>query len=196
MLLPLKKIYIIAGPNGAGKTTASYTFLPEILGCKEFINADEIAKGLSPFNTESVAFRAGRLMLERIKYMITKGETFSFETTLSTKSYYALIKKAKYSGYRVTLLFFSLNSKEVAIKRVKNRVDEGGHDIPKKVIERRFDKGLRNLINRYIPIVDSWVLIDNSNEDFEFIANGSGNNVYISNPDKWAEVKQKSMTKN
>ena len=192
----MKKIYIIAGPNGAGKTTASYTFLPEILGCKEFINADEIAKGLSPFNTESVAFRAGRLMLERIKDLITKGETFSFETTLSTKSYYALIKKAKYSGYRVSLLFFYLNSKKIAIKRVKNRVDEGGHDIPKKVIERRFDNGLRNLINRYIPIVDSWVLIDNSNEDFEFIASGLGNNVYISNPDKWAEVKQKSMTKN
>ena len=192
----MKKIYIIAGPNGAGKTTVSYNFLPEILGCKEFINADEIARGLSPFNTESVAFRAGRLMLERIKDLIAKGETFSFETTLSTKSYYSLIKKAKYSGYRVTLLFVYLNSKEMAIKRVENRVAEGGHDIPKNVIERRFDNGLRNLINRYIPIVDSWVLLDNSNEDFEFIANGSGNNVYISNPDKWAEVKQKSMTKN
>lgn len=192
----MKKIYIIAGPNGAGKTTASHTFLPEILGCKEFINADEIARGLSPFNTDSVAFRAGRLMLERIKDLLAKGETFSFETTLSTKSYYALIKKAKCSGYRVTLLFVYLNSKEIAIKRVKNRVDEGGHDIPKKVIERRFDNGLRNLINRYISIVDSWVLLDNSNKDFELIANGSGNNVYIRNPDKWAEVKQKSMTKN
>ena len=184
-----QKIYIIAGPDGAGKTTASYTFLPEILGCKEFINADEIAKGLSPFNTESVAFRAGRLMLERIKDLIAKGEIFSFETTLSTKSYYALIKKAKCSGYRVSLLFFYLNSKEMAIERVKNRVSEGGHNIPKKVIERRFDNGLRNLINRYIPIVDSWVLLDNSNEDFELIAKGSGNNVYIRNPDKWAEVK-------
>ena len=192
----MKNIYIIAGPNGAGKTTASYTLLPEILGCKEFINADEIAKGLSPFNTESIAFRAGRLMLERIKDLITKGETFSFETTLSTKSYYALIKKAKYSGYRVDLLFVYLNSKEIAIKRVKNRVAEGGHNIPKKVIERRFDNGLINLINRYIPIVDSWVLLDNSNKDFELIANGSGNNVYIRNSDKWAEVKQKSMTKN
>ena len=134
-------------------------------------------------------------MLERIKDLITKGETFSFETTLSTKSYYSLIKKAKYSGYKVTLLFFSLNSKEIAIKRVKNRVYEGGHDIPKKVIERRFDNELRNLINRYIPIVDSWVLIDNSNEYFELIASGSGNNVYIRNPDKWAEAKRKSMTK-
>lgn len=104
----MKRLYIIAGCNGAGKTTASYTVLPEMLNCKEFVNADEIAKGLSPFNVDAVAVEAGRLMLNRIAMLLEKGETFSIETTLATRSYLNLVKKAQSLGYSVMLLFFGL----------------------------------------------------------------------------------------
>jgi predicted ABC-type ATPase len=187
----MKQLYIIAGPNGAGKTTASYTILPEIFDCYEFVNADEIAKGLSPFNPESVGLQAGRLMLNRIDELIKKEKTFAFETTLSTKSYHSLILRVKELGYEVILLFLCLNSKELAIRRVKTRVTEGGHNIPTDVIERRFENGLQNLFNRYVPIVDSWMLIDNSNEHFDFIAKGSKDEISIINSEKWIELKQK-----
>jgi len=106
----MKRLYIIAGPNGAGKTTASFTILPEILNCKEFVNADEIARGISPFNPERVSIKAGKLMLNRIKELISKGETFAFETTLSSKYFVALIKEAKGKNYEVVLLFLMLNT--------------------------------------------------------------------------------------
>lgn len=187
----MKKIYIIAGPNGAGKTTASYTILPEIFNCHEFVNADEIARGLSPFNPEGVGLLAGRLMLERINELIERGKTFAFETTLATKSYQSLIKRAQVLGYETILLFLYLNSTELAIRRVKTRVIEGGHNIPTDVIERRFENGLVNFFNRYIPIVDSWLLIDNSDEHFKFIAKGSKNEFDIDNPKKWNYLKEK-----
>jgi predicted ABC-type ATPase len=118
----MMKLYIIAGCNGAGKTTASYTLLPEILDCKEFVNADEIARGLSPFQPERVGIEAGRLMLERISKLMNTRENFAFETTLATKSYLALIERARHLGYQVTCLFFWLNSEELAISRVRTRV--------------------------------------------------------------------------
>ena len=119
-----KNLYIISGCNGAGKTTASYTVLPEILDCKEFVNADEIARGLSPFNPESVAIEAGRLMLLRIEYLLERGETFSIETTLATKSYISLVRRAQAKGYTVRLLFFWLNSPELALLRIAERVSK------------------------------------------------------------------------
>ena len=119
-----KNLYIISGCNGAGKTTASYTVLPEILDCKEFVNADEIARGLSPFNPESVAIEAGRLMLQRIEYLLERGETFSIETTLATKSYINLVRRAQAKGYTVRLLFFWLNSPELALLRIAERVSK------------------------------------------------------------------------
>ncbi|MDE6042961.1 MAG: zeta toxin family protein, partial [Muribaculaceae bacterium] len=125
-----KTLYIIAGCNGAGKTTASYSVLPQLLQCREFVNADEIAKGLSPFNPESVAIEAGRLMLERIESLISQNKTFAIETTLSTRSYSRLVKRAQSLGYEVTLLFFWLPSPEMAVERVAKRVREGGHNIP------------------------------------------------------------------
>jgi predicted ABC-type ATPase len=187
----MKKIYIIAGPNGAGKTTASFTILPEIFDCHEFVNADEIARGLSPFNPEGVGIQAGRLMLKRINELLEKGKTFAFETTLATKSYQSLIMQAQALGYEVILLFLALNSKELAIRRVKTRVIEGGHNIPTDVIERRFEHGLINLFNRYIPIVDSWLLIDNSDEHFSFIAKGLKNEIEIENTTTWNSLKEK-----
>jgi len=126
----MKNLYIISGCNGAGKTTASYTILPEILNCKEFVNADEIAKGLSPFTPENATIQAGRLMLEKINTLIKSDKDFAFETTLATKSYKKLVARAKENGYKVTLLFFWLRTPELALKRVEIRVKEGGHNIP------------------------------------------------------------------
>ena len=165
-----QNLYIIAGCNGAGKTTASYTILPEIIECKEFVNADEIAKGLSPFQPETVAFEAGRIMINRINELLKENESFGFETTLSTRSYKNKILKAKEQGYTVTLLFFWLNNIDLAKERVKTRVKEGGHNIPEKVIERRFIKGIINLFDLYLPIVDNVLLFDNSYGKHKLIA--------------------------
>ena len=148
-----KNLYIIAGCNGAGKTTASFTILPEILDCKEFVNADEIAKGLSPFQPEKVSFEAGRIMLNRIKDLIAEDVNFAFETTLATRSYKNRIIQAKEKGYRVTLLFFWLQNIELARERVKTRVLEGGHNIEPEVIARRYIRGIKNLFDIYLPIV-------------------------------------------
>ena len=165
-----KNLYIIAGCNGAGKTTASFTILPEIIECKEFVNADEIAKGLSPFQPEKVSFEAGRIMLNRINELLNENESFAFETTLSTKSYKNKILQAKKQGYSVTLLFFWLESIELAKERVEIRVKEGGHNIPKDVIERRFLKGIKNLFEIYLEIVDGTLIFDNSYGKHELIA--------------------------
>jgi len=167
-----KNLYIISGPNGAGKTTASYTVLPKILQCKEFVNADEIARGLSPFNPESVAIEAGRLMLKRICELLQKNESFSIETTLSTRSYYKLVDKAHSQGYEVTLLYFWLKSPEQAIERVAERVAKGGHNIPSDVVVRRYWEGLGNLFNIYMPIVDTWILVNNSETPRTIVATG------------------------
>lgn len=166
------QLYIIGGCNGAGKTTASYTVLPEILECREFVNADEIARGLSPFNPESVAVEAGRLMLRRISQLLLEGENFSIETTLSTRSYAKLIDRAHQQGYKIHLLYFWLSSPELAILRVAQRVSEGGHNIPEEVIRRRCKLGIKNLSKIFIPIVDDWYLYDNSNMDFICVAQG------------------------
>lgn len=159
-----KNLYIIAGCNGAGKTTASYTILPEILNCKEFVNADEIAKGLSPFQPEKVSFEAGRIMLNRIDDLLQKEVDFAFETTLSAKSYISIVKKAQNQGYFVTLIFFWLNSIELAKQRVKIRVNEGGHNIPEEVIERRYSRGIKNLFEIYLNKCNNVMLFDNSNK--------------------------------
>lgn len=165
-----KNLYIISGCNGAGKTTASFTILPEILDCREFVNADEIAKGLSPFQPEKVSFEAGRIMLNRINELLSENENFAFETTLATKSYKNKIIEAKAKGYRVTLLFFWLQNIDLAKERVKIRVSEGGHNIEPEVIERRFIKGIKNLFDIYLSIVDGALLFDNSEGKHELLA--------------------------
>lgn len=171
----MKHLYIIAGCNGAGKTTASNTILPKSLLVKEFVNADEIAKGLSPFNPEGVAIEAGRLMLKRIDELLTAGESFSIETTLATKSYINLVRKAHDRGYMVHLLFFWLNSVELAKSRVAARVASGGHNIPEMVIERRYKAGIKNLVNLFMNEVDIWVLYDNSDNQGKRLAFGGKN---------------------
>ena len=190
MMSKLSKLYIIAGCNGAGKTTASFTILPEILGCKEFINADEIAKGLSPFQPESVAVQAGRIMLARMDELLQKGETFAFETTLATKSYKQKIEWAQANGYEVTLLFFWLDSPNIAKERVAQRVAEGGHNIPLETIERRYYNGIANLFTIYIDMVDICYIFDNSEGRKELIAQKERHkDIVIYNNDKFSLIK-------
>ena len=189
----LPNLYIIAGCNGAGKTTASFTILPEMLNCKEFVNADSIAAGLSPFNPESVAVEAGRLMLSRIHELMIAGVDFAFETTLATRSYVSLVKKAQQVGYKVTLLFIWLDSPQVAIQRVADRVAEGGHNISEDVIVRRYRRGIFNLMNLYKPICDGWIIVNNKSVVPELIAKGtfSGENI-IENHYIWDTINAQS----
>ncbi|MBS1572691.1 MAG: zeta toxin family protein [Bacteroidetes bacterium] len=186
-----KNLYIIAGCNGAGKTTASFTILPEILECKEFVNADEIAKGLSPFQPEKVAFEAGRIMLNRIDELFKNEENFAFETTLATKTYKQKIQFAKQNGYNTTLLFFWLRNSELAKERVKIRVSEGGHNIPKDVIERRYLNEIKNLFDIYLEIVDQVLIFDNSEGKHILIAEKNiGEDIIIHYQLKFNELKQ------
>ena len=143
----------------------------EILDCKEFVNADEIAKGLSPFQPDKISFEAGRIMLNRINDLLNENETFAFETTLSTKSYKNKILEAKSKGYIVTLVFFWLQTIELAIERVKTRVSQGGHNIEKEIIIRRYKRGINNLFQIYLPIIDGAYIFDNSEGKHELIAN-------------------------
>ena len=185
-----KKLYIIAGCNGAGKTTASFTILPEILDCKEFVNADEIAKGLSPFQPEKVSFEAGRIMLNRIDELFEANENFAFETTLATKTYKQKIQKAQKKGYFTTLLFFWLKNPELAKERVELRVKEGGHNIPNDVIERRYKNGITNLFKIYFPIVDQILVFDNSEGKHELIAEKNlDEEINVLNETKFNELK-------
>lgn len=180
----------------AGKTTASFTILPEMLNCKEFVNADEIAKGLSPFQPESVSFQAGRIMLERIEELINISVDFAFETTLTTLSYINTIKLAKEKGYSVTLLFFWLNDVDLAIERVKLRVSEGGQNIPEETIRRRYFRGTNNLINKFIEVCDFWIVIDNSTKPFNFVAEGQGDvQIKIHDEAIWQLIKRQKDEK-
>ncbi|WP_293938191.1 zeta toxin family protein [Sphingobacterium sp. UBA5996] len=187
----MPNIYIISGCNGAGKTTASYTVLPEILDCREFVNADNIAAGISPFNPQSVAVSAGRIMLERIAELMKNKADFAFETTLSTRSYKNLVTDAQKMGYLVTVLYFWLDSPSLAIQRVKKRVENGGHNIPSDVIERRYNRGLENLFNIYIPICDRWLVFDNMDLIPEIIAQGDKFGEFVSNSEIWSTLKSK-----
>lgn len=183
-------LYIIAGCNGAGKTTASMSVLPDVLNCREFVNADEIAKGLSPFKPEEVAVEAGKLMLQRIDVLLSRGVTFAIETTLATRSYKNLITRAKQLGYEVILLFFWLSSPEMAEMRVAQRVAAGGHNIPKDIIHRRYWAGLRNLFEIFVPIVNLWSLYDNTKELKPVIER----NIVI-NPDLFIKIKESCQNK-
>jgi len=186
-----KSLYIISGCNGAGKTTASYTVLPEVLDCQEFVNADEIARGLSPFNPESVAIEAGRLMLQRIQELLKEEKTFSIETTLSTKSYKNLVQEAHAKGYKVKLIFFWLDTPETAINRVAQRVSEGGHNIPVETIVRRYYAGIINFFCIYMNYVDYWLLINNTTGDCEYVAEGGKDiDTVIFNDETFNKIKQ------
>lgn len=186
--MAIKNLYIIAGCNGAGKTTASFTILPRILNCEEFVNADEIAHGLSPFHPETVAVEAGRLMLKRIDELLNNEVSFSIETTLATKSYASLVKNAHRKGYKVNLLFFWIDSPEMAVERVAKRVREGGHNIPTDVILRRYTAGIKNFFNIYKDIVDYWILVDNATNPRQIIAEQDFGSINIFDKIKYKKI--------
>lgn len=185
-----KRLYIIGGCNGAGKTTASFNILPDILDCKEYVNADEIARGISPFQPDKVAIESGRIMLHRIAELLEQGEDFAFETTLSTRSFAGTIERARAKGYSITLIYFWLESTDLAIKRVQTRVEEGGHNIPIDTIVRRYYGGLKNLFDLYQNICDLILLYDNSKSRPELIFEKSnGNSDIIYNNEKFKQIK-------
>ena len=175
----MPKLYIIAGCNGSGKTTASYALLPELLGCRTFVNSDEFAKALSPFGPEQASIQASRLMVKKIDYLLKRNADFGIETTLATRSLLKIVRYAQSIGYSCTLLFFWLNSPDLAISRIRDRVAAGGHNIPEDTVKRRYRIGLKYFFNDYAPIAERWILADNSQIPFRVIAEGSKEEITI-----------------
>lgn len=169
---PQPNLYIVAGANGAGKSTFARLFLPDYADCKEFVNADLIAAGLSPFNPDSLALEAGRLMLARIDALTREGTDFGFETTLAGRSWLPLLARLRQAGYRLHLFFLWIPTPELAVSRVQERVRGGGHSIPEEVVRRRFGRGLGNFFHLYAPAVDAWIVFDNSMKPPDLIAMG------------------------
>jgi len=155
-------LYIIAGPNGAGKTTFAKEFLPHYAKCENFVNADLIAQGLSPFSPAAAGLKAGRLLLNQIHEFASRRVVFAFETTLSGKTYVALLRRLKQQGYVIHLFFLWIPSADLAVARIKRRVTEGGHDVPVTDVRRRFGRSVANFFKVYRPLLDSWTLFDNS----------------------------------
>ncbi|MDD5464947.1 MAG: zeta toxin family protein [Candidatus Omnitrophica bacterium] len=157
-----KNVYIIAGPNGSGKTTFANEFLPEYAKCQNFVNADLIAQGLSPFSPRAAAIKAGRLVLEQIRSLAEKNVDFAFETTLSGKSYVRLLTSLKNKGYTINLFFLWIPNAEFALGRIKDRVASGGHDVLAADVKRRFNRGIYNFFKYYKPLSDTWLLFNNA----------------------------------
>ena len=185
----MPKLYIISGCNGSGKTTASYTLLPEMWECKYFVNSDEFAKGLSPFDPDKASLSAGRFMVMRIKYVLDRKEDFCIETTLSSRTLTNTIEIARQYGYSITILFFWIENVELAISRVKARVTAGGHNVPEATIRRRYRSGLRHFFEDYMPMSDRWMLADNTTVPFKLVAQGWKNNMVVQDNIKFEAIK-------
>lgn len=181
-------VYVIAGPNGAGKTTFANEFLPGFVHCREFLNADLIAAGLSPFAPESQNVRAARLLLTRIKELTAAKENFGFETTLAGRGYVRLLSEMKSASYRVVLFFLWLPDVDVAVVRVKNRVRQGGHNVPEPVIRRRFESGIQNLFLLYRPLADVWRLYNGSQLPPEVIAHEEDRELQVFHADLFTQI--------
>jgi len=184
-----KELYVIAGPNGAGKTTFAREFLPYFAKCEEFVNADFIATGLSPFSPRDAALQAGRLMLQRIHDLAAQRKSFGFETTLAGKSYTRLFQYLKLHHYSIHLIFLWLPKVDLAIKRVQDRVRQGGHSVPEADIRRRFKRGIHNLFSVYRPLIDTWTLLDNSGPKPKRVASGTPAEIQIADPSIFSYIK-------
>jgi len=176
-------LYIIAGPNGAGKTTLARKFLPQYAECLEFVNADLIAGGLSPFAPERAAILGGRLMLEQIHSLAERGLDFGFETTLSGKTYVKLLQDMRKRGYLIHIYFLWITNVKLALERIQLRVQNGGHHIPEAIVRRRFGRSLPNFFRFYKPLADSWTIFDNSGDVPKMIAFEESGKIEILDPD-------------
>jgi predicted ABC-type ATPase len=183
-------VYVITGPNGAGKTTFANEFLPDFVDCREFLNADLIAAGLAPFAPETQNFRAGRLLLTRVKELTKAKKDFGFETTLSGRGYVPMLKEMKEDGYRIVLFFLWLPRSDLAVARVKNRVWQGGHHVPEQIIRRRFKSGIQNLFQLYMPILDAWWLYDASRLPPKIVAQEQDGEIKLFNRDLYNQIKR------
>jgi predicted ABC-type ATPase len=191
-----KRIFMIAGPNGAGKTTTAMSFiLIEMID--EFLNADEIARGLAPLHPESMALTASKLMLKRLKDLLEANKTFAFETTGSGTNYIKHLKEAQAKGYEVHLMFLWLPSPDLAVERVASRVKQGGHSIPEDTIRRRYFAGLKNLIKHYLPLVNRALILDNSVAGAEKIIAKKhiDHHLKIEEPNIWKEIQEVAYAK-
>ena len=186
----MPKLYIISGCNGSGKTTASYTLLPDLLNCREFVNSDEFAKSFSPFDPGAASVTASRYMLMKINYLLERKADFAIETTLATRSLLQIVRQAQQLDYETTVLYFWLSSPELAIELVRDRVVSGGHNIPDAVIRRRYVMGLQYLFDVYIPVIDRWILADNSKPPFSVVAEGSKAVIYIKDNEKYQLIQR------
>lgn len=183
-----RAVYIIAGPNGSGKTTFAKTFLPDYAKCSNFVNADLIAQGLSPFDSRAAAIKAGKIVLQQINEYVNRGVDFSFETTLSGKSYVNLLTEFKSKGYALHLFFLWIPSPELAIARIKDRVQEGGHNVPAEDVRRRFTRGISNFFTLYEPLLDFWMLFDNSKAKPILIAKRRNGHREVVNQEVFAQI--------
>jgi len=185
----MPNLHVIGGANGAGKTTTALKLLPGFLDCYEYVNADSIAQGLSPFKPESVAIQAGRLMLKRLHDLAASHVDFAFETTLASRSFVSFFRKCQSGGYQVNLIYLWLESVELAIERVRERVAAGGHDIPEDVIRRRYDAGRENFYRLYLPLASEWVAYDNSGEAPLIVAAGGvGIEIVVHDQPTWDKI--------
>ena len=186
--IPNKHIYIIAGSNGSGKTTFAKKFLPDYARCRHFVNSDLIAQGLSPFSPQVAAMKAGRLVLEQINELAKKSLNFGFETTLAGKSYINRLKKLKQNGYSLHLFFLWIPTVELAVARIKDRVTDGGHNVPTQDVRRRFSRGIHNFFKFYKPLLNSWMLLNNSSTTPSLIAKEKGKQLTIINKDVFKNI--------
>lgn len=185
-------LYVVAGPNGSGKSTFARLFLPEYADCREFVNADLIAAGISPFNPESLALQAGKLMLERIEALAEARVDFGFETTLAGKSWVPLLQRFRAQGYRLHIFFLWIPAPELALSRIAERVRAGGHSIPDEVVRRRFHRGLRNFFEIYAPLVDAWLLLDASYEEPAIVVFSVADAKFVFKQDLFARIRSEA----
>ena len=182
----MPRVYVIGGPNGAGKTTASMALFPHGLQCPEYVNADAIAAGISPFRPESVALQAGRVMLARLRELVAGEQDFAFETTMASRTFAPFLRDCIAKGYTAHLLFVWLKSPELAIERVAHRVAAGGHHIPEDVVRRRYVRGIQNFISLYLPLAEEWECYDNSRgEQLPIASKAQDGTIRIEDQEKW-----------
>jgi len=184
-------IYLIAGCNGAGKTTFAKEFLPKEVKCLRFLNADEMARGLSPLDPSAGAVKAARLLLSEVHEAIRRGETFGLESTISGVTYVRLLRDAQRRGYSVKLVYLWLPSAEVAVRRVRERVRKGGHDVPADDVRRRFERSLTNLARHYLLLADDWSILDNSGSAPRVVAEGTSAGFIVLDEEVFAAIRSK-----